>query len=136
VRTDVSVTALLVAGAVGARARSERARVVVVVVRVFVTGSRVPAWLSGNGVGFASVRGIFDRETVSVSPGGTTTFGPTHQYHIGLWFNDPNVPFQLKCEPGKTAPVVTVFNGEQHAGSQVLNTGNFPDNAGPLGQVQ
>ncbi len=91
---------------------------------------------NGKGEGQASVRGIFDVETFSVSPGGpTVTFGPTHQYHLGLWFNDPQVPFDKGCEPGKTSPVVTPFNGEQHAGIQVLNTANFPDAAGPLSKV-
>ncbi len=89
-----------------------------------------------HGFGHATVRGIFDVETFSVSPGGTTTFGPTHQYHLGLWFNDPSVPFNLGCEPGAAQPVVTPFNGEQHAGIQVLNTSTFPDNAGPLRQLQ
>ena len=90
-----------------------------------------------NGLGFgqATVQGIFDVETFSVSPGGSTTFPPTHQYHIGLWFNDPNLPFKLGCEPGATSPVVTPFNGEQHAGIQALNTSQFPDNAGPLSRV-
>ena len=88
-----------------------------------------------DGTGSATVRGVFDVETFSVSPGGTTTFAPTHQYHLGLWFNDPNVPFKLGCEPGKTSPVVTPFNGEQHAGIQVLNTAQFPANAGPLSHV-
>jgi hypothetical protein len=87
------------------------------------------------GFGHATVRGVFDVETFSVSTGGTTTFGPTHQYHLGLWFNDPNVPFNLGCEPGAVAPMVTPFNGEQHAGIQVLNTSEFPDNAGPLSHV-
>jgi hypothetical protein len=92
---------------------------------------------NGAGVGFASVRGIFDRETFSVSPGGTTTFAPTHQFHLGLWFNDPNLPFKLGCEPNGpgTQPIVTPFNGEQHAGIQVVNTANFPSNAGPLSRV-
>jgi len=90
---------------------------------------------NGAGVGFASVRGIFDRETFSVSPGGTTTFAPTHQFHLGLWFNDPQLPFKLGCEPGQPSPVVTPFNGEQHGGIQVLNTAEFPDGAGPLSQV-
>lgn len=90
----------------------------------------------GHGNGSVSVRGIFNVETFTVSPGGpTTTFGATHQYHLGLWFNDPQVPFKLGCEPGATAPIVTPFNGEQHAGIQVLNTSNFPDNAGPLSHV-
>lgn len=88
-----------------------------------------------HGNGTATVRGIFDQETFSVSPGGTTTFAPTHQYHLGLWFNDPNTPFRLGCEPGAPTAVVTPFNGEQHAGIQVLNTGEFPDNAGPLSHV-
>jgi hypothetical protein len=90
---------------------------------------------NSHGDGSVSVRGIFNVETFSVSTGGTTTFPATHQYHLGLWFNDPQVPFKLGCEPGKTSPVVTPFNGEQHAGIQVLNTSNFPDNAGPLSHV-
>ncbi len=90
---------------------------------------------NSNGVGSASVRGIFDSETFSVSPGGTTTFPPTHQYHLGLWFNDPKLPFKLGCEPTASAPVVTPFNGEQHAGIQALNTAQFPVNRGPLAHV-
>jgi hypothetical protein len=90
---------------------------------------------NSHGVGQASVRGIFDRETFSVSLGGTTTFAPTHQYHLGLWFNDPNLPFNLGCEPGAKVAAVTPFNGEQHAGIQALNTAEFPVNAGPLSRV-
>jgi hypothetical protein len=88
-----------------------------------------------HGFGHATVRGVFDVETFSVSPGGTTAFPPTHQYHLGLWFNDPSLPFKLGCEPGATAPIVTPFNGEQHAGIQALNTSTFPVNAGPLSDV-
>jgi hypothetical protein len=88
-----------------------------------------------NGKGSATVRGIFDAETFSVSPGGTATFPPTHQFHLGLWFNNPRTPFNLGCEPTLANPVVTPFNGEQHAGIQVLNTANFPVNKGPLSRV-
>jgi hypothetical protein len=90
-----------------------------------------------HGVGHAVVRGIFDRETFSVSTGGSTTFGATHQFHLGLWFNDPRVPFNLGCEPNGpgTKPIVTPFNGEQNAGIQALNTAEFPDGAGPLSHV-
>jgi len=88
-----------------------------------------------TGAGSATVKGIFNKETFSISTGGTTTFSATHQYHLGLWFNDPNVPFKLGCEPGATSPIVTPFNGTQNAGVQVLNTSNFPDNAGPLSHV-
>ncbi|HUD39087.1 MAG TPA: hypothetical protein VMR14_19460 [Streptosporangiaceae bacterium] len=87
------------------------------------------------GTGSATVRGVFDVETFSVSVGGTTTFAPTHQYHLGLWFNNPKTPFKLGCEPGVSAPTVTPFNGEQHAGIQVLNTSNFPVKKGPLAHV-
>ena len=90
---------------------------------------------NGYGDGSATVRGVFDVETFSVSPGGTATFAPTHQYHLGLWFNNPSTPFKLGCEPGATAPTVTPFNGEQHAGIQALNTSEFPVNAGPLAHV-
>ncbi len=88
-----------------------------------------------GGSGSALARGVFDVETFSVSAGGTVTFAPTHQYHLGLWFNNPNKPFNLGCEPGATSPVITPFNGVQHAGIQVLNTANFPDAAGPLSHV-
>jgi hypothetical protein len=88
-----------------------------------------------NGTGSATVRGVFDSETFSVSPGGTTTFAPTHQFHLGVWFNSPQVPFNRGCEPGATSPIITPFNGDQHAGIQVLNTAEFPVNAGPLSQV-
>src|SRR6516162_3836595 len=91
-----------------------------------------------HGVGHATVRGVFDVETFSVSPAGSATpFAPTHQYHLGLWFNDPKLPYNLGCEPNGpgTQPIVTPFNGEQHAGIQVLNTSEFPDGAGPLSHV-
>jgi hypothetical protein len=90
---------------------------------------------NSNGFGSATVKGVFDSETFSVSLGGTATFSPTHQYHLGVWFNDPNVPFNLGCEPGATTPTVTPFNGEQNAGIQVVNTAQFPVNAGPLSHV-
>jgi hypothetical protein len=88
-----------------------------------------------TGAGSATVVGVFDSETFSVSPGGTTTFAPTHQYHLGLWFNNPSVPFNLHCEGTATMPIVTPFNGEQNAGIQALNTAQFPVNAGPLSHV-
>jgi hypothetical protein len=84
--------------------------------------------------GSATVEGVFDDETFSVSTGGTVKFKPTHQFHLGVWFNNPQTPFKLGCEAGK-APVVTPFNGEQHAGIQVVNTANFPVGAGPLSHV-
>jgi len=88
-----------------------------------------------SGTGSATVRGVFSNETFSVSPGGTATFKPTHQFHLGLWWNNPATPFNIGCEPGSTSPIVTPFNGTQHAGIQALNTSNFPVNAGPLSHI-
>ncbi|GLV55310.1 hypothetical protein KDH_21570 [Dictyobacter sp. S3.2.2.5] len=85
----------------------------------------------GNGSVF--VQGIFNSETFTITNEAPLAF--THQFHLGLWFNDPQVPFDQGCEPGQTSPTITPFNGEQHAGIQVLNTANFPDNAGPLSHV-
>jgi hypothetical protein len=92
-----------------------------------------------NGEGSVEVVGIFNVETFSIStgagPSGVVFNKAVHQYHLGLWFNDPQVPFKLGCELGLSEPKVTPFNGEQHAGIQVLNTANFPIKAGPLSHV-
>jgi hypothetical protein len=53
--------------------------------------------------------------------------GPVQLYHLGLWFNNPADAVKAGG-PG----TVTPFNGEHNAGVQVLNTSNFPINAGPL----
>lgn len=88
-----------------------------------------------HGEGKVVVKGIFNKETFTVDTDPAHTIAPTHQFHLGLWFNNPNTPFRLGCEPGASAPVVTPFNGRQHAGIQVLNTAQFPVNAGPLSHV-
>ena len=65
----------------------------------------------------------------------STKYSGHVQAHLGLCFNDPKLAFKLGCEPGAKTPTVTPFNGEQHAGIQVVNTANFPVNAGPLSRV-
>lgn len=91
---------------------------------------------NSHGNAYARVQGIFSVGTFSVSQGGpTTTFAPTHQHHLGLWFDSPSVPFKLGCESGATAPIVTPFNSTQHAGIQALNTAEFPVDNGPLAQL-
>ena len=91
---------------------------------------------NGRGNGSATVQGIFNRETFSVSVGGpTATFAPTHLFHVGLWFDDVDLPFERGCEPGATTPVVTPFDGDHSAGPQAFNTAQFPVNAGPLSRV-
>jgi hypothetical protein len=57
-------------------------------------------------------------------------FEPLHTFHLGLWFGSPDDAALAGC-----ANTVTRFNGEHTAGIQVLNTGNFPDDQGPLLQV-
>jgi hypothetical protein len=89
-----------------------------------------------HGKGTVVVRGIFNRETFSVDVDPAHAVAPTHQYHLGLWFTSPAKPFNLHCEGAATVPIVTPFNGVQHAGIQILNTSNFPDNKGPLSHVK
>jgi hypothetical protein len=52
---------------------------------------------------------------------------PIHTYHLGLWFNSPKDAEAIGCPP-----TITPFNGDHTAGIQVLNTGGFPDDRGPL----
>ena len=58
---------------------------------------------------------------------------PTNTFHIGFWFNDPQVPFDLGCEPGAVTPTVTPFNGEHHAGPLAMIS--LPDSVTSLGPL-
>ena len=99
-----------------------------------------------HGNGNVEVQGRFNKETFSLSQGGPTNgsdptqgltgpavkdtnvkFRPTSQFHVGLWFNSPEDAANAGC-PG----TVTPFNGEQHAGVQILSTRNYPADHGPL----
>lgn len=100
-----------------------------------------------NGVGFQRFIGRFNEETFIVAPGSapaplvhsspipdaTTNppTGPVHTFHLGLWFNSPEDAAKAGC-PNALTP----FNGEHNAGIQVLNTSNFPEEAGPLLKVK
>ena len=57
---------------------------------------------------------------------------PTNTFHVGFWFNDPQVPFDLGCEPGAMAPTVTPFNGEHHAGPLAMISLPEETGLGPL----
>jgi hypothetical protein len=107
------------------------------------------SWYQGDietnkrGVGRARFIGRFNEETFIVAPGSGVApvvhddafpdadtnppTGPVHTFHLGLWFNSPEDAAQAGCPDA-----VTPFNGEHNAGVQVLNTSNFPDDAGPL----
>jgi hypothetical protein len=61
-------------------------------------------------------------------------FNPVQTYHLGLWFNSPADAFAAGCQASPTA--MTPFNGEHNAGTQALSTRNFPNDHGPLRNVQ
>jgi hypothetical protein len=84
--------------------------------------------------------GRFNEETFIVAPGvggapklhntdatANPATAPIHTFHIGLWFNSPTDAANAGC-----GGAVTPFNGEHHAGVQVLSTNQFPANQGPL----
>jgi hypothetical protein len=58
------------------------------------------------------------------------TFQPVHTYHLGIWFDSVEAAKDNGC-PATQTP----FNGDHTAGPQVLNTGNFPDDEGPLSRI-
>jgi len=60
----------------------------------------VQAGRRGNGT--ATVRGIFDKETFTVSTDPARTITPTHQYHLGLWFNNPKDAVQPGLRAGRS----------------------------------
>jgi hypothetical protein len=108
------------------------------------------SWYNGDietdsrGIGVGHFVGRFSIETFIVSPGAVppsqiftkppfpdaktgVKVGPVQIYHLGLWFNSPADAKKAGC-----ADTATPFNGEHNAGIQVLNTGTFPDQKGPL----
>jgi hypothetical protein len=112
------------------------------------------SWYQGDietnrfGVGFGRFVGRFNDETFIVAPGAAPAPTPrTNQpfpdantnpptlpvqtYHLGLWFNSPEDAHKAGFPPN-----VTPFNGDHHAGVQVLNSSNFPDKEGPLFHVK
>ena len=98
----------------------------------------------GNGTIKKTFISRFNRETFAVAVGTPTVapkvhatdgvnnpvFKPVHTLHLGAWFNSPADAVRAGC-PGATTP----FNGEHNAGVQVLNTGTFPNNNGPLRSI-
>jgi hypothetical protein len=102
-----------------------------------------------NGTAVADFIGRFSEGTFSVAIGtvpapvvsghkdagsnpvtGTSPNFAIQQYHLGLWFDTPADAGKAGC-----ATTETPFNSTQSAGVQILNTSNFPDNAGPLRHV-
>ncbi|MGI5236983.1 hypothetical protein [Dactylosporangium sp. CA-139066] len=108
------------------------------------------SWYQGDlnsnkwGVATGTFVGRFSIETFSVAPGtapapvvhpsdasSNPATAPVHQYHLGLWFNSPADAVAAHCT-GSTTP----FNGDHTAGVQALSTKNFPNDHGPLRDLQ
>ena len=103
----------------------------------------VESWGDGNSDTHHFI-GRFSVETFAVAPGvapapkvfddnatENPAFKPIQMYHLGLWFNSPDDAKAAGCPA-----TVTPFNGEHHAGIQVLNTSNFQPDFGPLRAIQ
>jgi hypothetical protein len=95
-----------------------------------------------RGEGHASFVGIFSDETFIVAPGVgaapvlhtgdanvNPATAPVHTLHLGMWFDSTADASTAGCAANRTP-----FNGDHTAGIQVLNTTNFPDGDGPIGQ--
>jgi hypothetical protein len=114
------------------------------------------AWYNGdimtdaNGVGVINLVGRFSKGTFIVSqkalpsanifpsPPGVlpqsktgAQVDPVQIYHLGIWFNDHNDAIKAGC-PGNQTP----FTSNHDAGIQILSTNTFPDNHGPLLDLQ
>jgi hypothetical protein len=90
----------------------------------FVSRYSVETFIVSPGV--APAPNVFTKQPFPDATQGVKT-GPVQLYHLGLWFNSPSDATKAGC-----ANTVTPFNGEHNAGIQVLNTGSFPDQKGPL----
>ena len=107
------------------------------------------AWYQGdihtdrNGRGRQQFVGRFSIETFAFAQGTAPApivfpqdanqnppFNPIQMYHLGLWFGSPQAASAAHCPATQT-----FFNGEHNAGLQVLNTSNFPDDHGPLRDI-
>jgi hypothetical protein len=111
------------------------------------------SWYQGDiqtdkhGRGHQQFVGRFSIETFAVAPGSAPApvvfgsgpfpdaslnppFNSLQMYHLGMWFGSPEAALDAGCPA-----TVTPFNGEHNAGIQVLNTSNFPDDHGPLRNV-
>ena len=95
-----------------------------------------------HGDGHASFVGKFSDETFIVAPGiggapvlhdtdaaSNTATPPIHTFHLAMWFDSTADAVAAGCSANRTS-----FNGDHTAGIQVLNTTNFPDGDGPIGQ--
>lgn len=111
------------------------------------------SWYQGDietgadGSGHGVFVGRFSIETFIVAPGSARApdvhhdppfpdaasnpaTAPVHTFHLGLWFGSPEDAVKAGC-PGNVTP----FDGDHHAGIQVLSTRQFGDGTGPLRMI-
>jgi hypothetical protein len=110
------------------------------------------AWYQGDiqtnhlGTGRSRFTGIFSDETFTHAQGSGAApvlhtgafpdasvnpiFAPVHMFHLGIWFDSFADAMAAGCPA-----TITAFSGDHTAGIQVLNTGTFANDQGPLRQV-
>jgi hypothetical protein len=81
--------------------------------------------VGSSGTGSVKIRTILNPEIFGFDA--NTGLKPTHTFHVGFWFNDPDDA--AAC--GFTG--FTPFNGEQHAGPVAMITKPGANGKGPLG---
>jgi hypothetical protein len=115
------------------------------------------AWYNGDiltdatGTGVTNIVGRFNIGTFIVSPAALPSpntipsppgvlpdsktgakVDPVQIYHLGIWFNTPEDATNAGCQ----GVVPTPFTSNHRAGPQILNTGTFQDDHGPLLDLQ
>jgi hypothetical protein len=79
---------------------------------------------------FIVAPGVAPAPIVLGSVGQNPQTGPVQLYHLGAWFDKPSDAVKAGGPGG-----VTPFNGQHHAGAQILSTRNFPK-LGPLSALR
>jgi hypothetical protein len=96
----------------------------------------------GRGEGHGRFIGIFSDETFVIAPGvgpapvvhpadasTNPQTPPVHLFHLGMWFDSTAEATAAGCAGNQTP-----FNGDHTAGIQIMNTTDFQDDDGPIGQ--
>jgi len=96
--------------------------------QLFIGRFNIETFIVAPGSGPAPV--VHDQDPFPDADSNPAT-APVHTFHLGLWFNSP-----ADAEAAGCPSTVTPFNGDHTAGIQVLSTRNFPDDQGPLRQLE
>ena len=81
----------------------------------------------GNGEAEVAIKTILLDQIFGFDPAASLL--PTHTFHVGFWFNNPQDAVACGFDPTKPTP----FNGEQHAGpNAMISVPDEETNLGPL----